>query len=168
MKPFQRILMATDFSEASAAAWRRAVAIARANNAELFVAHAYEPPNMIQAGAVAPGVFEEWKENMRRDVEMKLQLLVSDAQKASVTARALVLVGDPDEAIGKAAEENDADLVVMGTHGRKGVSRFFLGSVASRVVSTAPCAVLTVRQDEAHVRPRPSAERAIGTAAPLQ
>lgn len=165
MNPFQKILMATDFSDASAAAWRRAVAIARENKADLLVAHAYEPPNLIQAGAVAPGVYEEWDTNMRLDVEKKLQLLVSDAKKANVIARTLVLLGDPDQAIAKAAEDNDVDLVVMGTHGRKGVSRFFLGSVASRVISTAPCAVLTVRQDVTHVPPQAGAERAVAAVA---
>ncbi|HEX7253007.1 MAG TPA: universal stress protein, partial [Thermoanaerobaculia bacterium] len=53
--------------------------------------------------------------------------------------------GAPDEAITAAARDQKADLVVMGTHGRKGVSRFFLGSVASRVISTSECPVMTVR-----------------------
>jgi nucleotide-binding universal stress UspA family protein len=149
MKPFHRILMATDFSEASGPAWRRAVAMARENEADLFVGHAYELPNMIQAGAVAPGVYDEWNENLRADVVNRLQSLVDDAKKSGVVARPLVLIGNPDEAIAKAAEENKADLVIMGTHGRKGVSRLFLGSVAARVISTAPCAVLTVRVAEA-------------------
>ena len=56
-----------------------------------------------------------------------------------------MLFGTPYEAIVEAALENNADLVILGTHGRKGVSRFFLGSVASRVISTAPCPVMTVR-----------------------
>ena len=159
MTPFHRILMATDFSDASAPAWRRAVSIARENKAALFVAHTYQPPNMVQAGAVAPGLFDEWNDNMRRDVEKKLVLLVNDAQKSNVVAQPLVLTGNPDEAIATAAEENDVDLIVMGTHGRKGVSRLFLGSVAARVISTAPCAVLTVRVDEPLVRFRPALEK---------
>lgn len=159
MTPFHRILMATDFSDASAPAWRRAVAIARENKAELLVTHAYLPPNPAQAGAVAPGVYEEWEGNLRTDVEKKLQLLVDDAQRSNVVARPVVLTGNPDEAIAKAAEENEVDLVVMGTHGRKGVSRFFLGSVAARVISTAPCAVLTVRVDEPQARLRPMLEQ---------
>jgi nucleotide-binding universal stress UspA family protein len=59
-------------------------------------------------------------------------------------AKPLVLAGAADEAITEAAKDNDADLVIMGTHGRKGVSRLFLGSVASRVIATAPCPVMTI------------------------
>jgi nucleotide-binding universal stress UspA family protein len=62
-----------------------------------------------------------------------------------VNAEALILSGSPQEAIEEAAKAIGAELIVVGTHGRTGVPRFFLGSVAARVVSTAPCPVLTVR-----------------------
>lgn len=148
MKPFQRILMATDFSEASLPAWKRALAMARENRAALLVVHAYEPPNVVQAAAVAPGVYEEWDQNVRASASKKLDLLVNEAQKAGVDATRIVEAGNADESIVKAAEDYEADLIIMGTHGRKGVSRIFLGSVASRVIATAPCAVLTVRLPE--------------------
>lgn len=136
MKPFQRILMATDFSEASLPAWKRALAMAKENRAALLVVHAYEPPNVVQAGDV------------RASVSKKLDLLVNEAQKADVHATRIVEAGNPDKSIVKAAKDYEADLIIMGTHGRKGVSRIFLGSVASRVIATAPCAVLTVRLPE--------------------
>ncbi|HYV40715.1 MAG TPA: universal stress protein, partial [Thermoanaerobaculia bacterium] len=75
----------------------------------------------------------------------KLPGLVENAAKEGVKAEPLVLMGEPYEAIAGAARDTGADLVVMGTHGRKGVSRFFLGSVAARVISTAPCPVMTIR-----------------------
>ena len=145
MKPFRRILVATDFSEASAPAIKEAVELAQDGGSLLFVAHAYQAPNMAQADSVAPGVYEEWDRNLRAGVEAKLSPLVEKAVKAGVNARPLVLSGAPDEAITAAARDQKADLVVMGTHGRKGVSRFFLGSVASRVISTSECPVMTVR-----------------------
>jgi nucleotide-binding universal stress UspA family protein len=145
MNPFKRIMVATDFTDASKPAFEEAIELAQKNGSELLIGHAYQPPNMTQADAVAPGVYEEWDRNLRIPIEKKLRDLVNDAKKAGVLAKPLVLTGAPYEAIVDAAKENKADLVVMGTHGRKGVSRFFLGSVASRVISTAPCPVMTVR-----------------------
>ena len=145
MKTFHRIIVATDFTAASNPAFREAVQMAQGNGAELIIVHAYPPPNMAQAEGVAPGVYEEWDRNMRAGAETKLNRLVDDATKAGANARALALSGAPDEVIVESAKRNRADLLIMGTHGRKGVSRFFVGSVASRVVSTAPCPVMTVR-----------------------
>jgi nucleotide-binding universal stress UspA family protein len=145
MKSFKRIMVATDLTSASVPVTREAIALAKENGAELLIAHAYEPPNLAQAEAVAPGVYDEWNRNLRKDIEERLQPLLEDARKQGVQAGALVLAGAPHEAIAEAAKDNNVDLVMMGTHGRKGVSRFFLGSVASRVISTAPCPVLTIR-----------------------
>jgi nucleotide-binding universal stress UspA family protein len=62
-----------------------------------------------------------------------------------VRARGLLVEGVAHEQITRAAKRLRADLIVMGTHGRTGVARFFVGSVAARVTATAPCPVLTVR-----------------------
>lgn len=148
MKSFHRILIATDFTKTSEAAWTKAVALARENGAELFVAHVYEPPNAVQAEAVAPGVYEEWSATLKANVVSKLQLVAGQAGKSGVLAHTLALAGIPDEAIADAAREHKIDLIVIGTHGRTGVARLFLGSVASRLIATAPCAVLTVRSLE--------------------
>ena len=145
MKPFKRILVATDLTDASTPALREAIGLATGNGTELLITHAYQPPVMTQADAVAPGVYEEWDRNLRVRVEARLEGLVTDAKSKGIAAKALVLTGAAYEAIVSAAEDHRADLVVMGTHGRQGVSRFFLGSVASRVISTSPCPVLTVR-----------------------
>ena len=144
MKSFHRILVATDFTPASGPALAEAIEMARGDGAELLIAHAYQLPIAPQAEAVAPGVYDEWVQNLRETVEENLEPLVERARKAGVEAKALVLSGTPDEAITKAAEKEGADLVIVGTHGRKGVSKFFLGSVASRVITMAPCPVLTV------------------------
>ena len=144
MKPFHRILFATDFTEASEPALAEAIEMAKSEGTELLVAHVYQLPNAAQATSVASGVYEEWTQNLRNRVEEKLAPLVERARAEGVNAEALVLNGTPYEAITEAAALNGADLVIMGTHGRKGVSRFFLGSVASRVISSAPCPVLTV------------------------
>jgi universal stress protein A len=145
MKPFKHILVATDLSPASDPALKEALVLAKENGAELLIAHAYQPPTILEAQSLAGGAYEEWDQSLREDVEKRLQPIVEDAAREGVAAKPLVLAGAPYEAIAEAAKENGADLVIMGTHGRRGVSRFFLGSVASRVISTAPCPVMTVR-----------------------
>jgi nucleotide-binding universal stress UspA family protein len=144
MNPFQRILVATDLTPASKPAVEEAFLLAKENGANLLIAHVYRPPNVSQAQSVGGGVYEEWDRNIRAEVEGKLGVLVGNAAKEGIKAGALVLAGQPYEAIVEAARSNDADLVVLGTHGRKGIARLFLGSVAARVISTAPCPVMTV------------------------
>ena len=109
-----------------------------------MIVHAYQPPSLILDGYVPPATYEKWDRNLEEEALKKLQRLVEDAEKAGVVARSLVLTGPPDEAITDAAKELDCDLLILGTHGRTGVSRLFLGSVASRVISTAPCPVMTI------------------------
>jgi universal stress protein A len=145
MKLFQRIIVATDLSPASEPALKEAIGLAKENGAELLIAHAYQPPSVVEAQSISAGVYEEWDQSIRAGVKVRLQELVESAAKEGVQAKSLILTGAPYEAIAEAARSKDADLVVLGTHGRKGVSRFFLGSVAARVISTAPCPVMTVR-----------------------
>ncbi|MEO8192041.1 MAG: universal stress protein [Acidobacteriota bacterium] len=159
MNRFQKILMATDFSDASAPAWRRAVEMAAENGAELFVVNAFSPPHYLEAGPMSPRLYDECDKYLRAEVGSKLGLLINDAARSGVAAKPLVLVGNPEEAIVNAALENHVELIIMGTHGRKGVSRFFLGSVASRVIATAPCPVLTERADNVAPQRRPVEDR---------
>lgn len=140
-----RVLVATDLSPASTAAVRKAIAIARENGSTLLLAHAYQPPSLVLEGYVPPVTYEKWDDSVREDVRMKMQPFLDEAEKAGVAAEAVILSGTPNEAITEAAREAHADLVVVGTHGRTGMPRFFLGSVAARVVSSAPCPVMTVR-----------------------
>ena len=77
--------------------------------------------------------------------QKQLARLVAKAKGARVRARGIVREGVVADQIVRAARAQRADLIVIGTHGRTGVARFFLGSVAARVAATAPCPVLTVR-----------------------
>jgi nucleotide-binding universal stress UspA family protein len=142
---FRRILLATDFSPASAPAFEQSVKMAERDGALLLIAHAYQEPALAELSHAPARVYEEWDQKLREGVERKLRPLVEHARKEGVEARALVLSGFPEEAIVEAAAREGADLIVMGTHGRIGAARLFLGSVASRVISTAPCPVMTVR-----------------------
>lgn len=144
MNAFHRILVATDFTDASAPAVEKGLELAKDNHSELMIAYACERPNMSQAEAIAPAVYDEWKENLRTQAEERIRPLVEDAIRQGVDAKALVLEGDPEKAIPEAARDEAADLVVMGTHARHGLSRFFQGSVAAHVITASPCPVLTV------------------------
>ena len=77
--------------------------------------------------------------------EQQLAKRLAKAKAAGVRARGFLLEGVPHEQIVRIAKSRRADLVVMGTHGRSGLAKLFLGSVAGRVVAAAPCPVLTVR-----------------------
>lgn len=145
MTPIRRILFATDFSDASGPAARRAVSLAKDSGAELLVVHVYEPPVRPAVDAfLVPRVYDEFEAEIRSRADQGLAPIVARAAGAGVAARPLVLRGVADEAIARAAKDEAADLVVVGTHGRGGVARLLLGSVAARVVSSAPCPVLTV------------------------
>ena len=145
MKLFQRILVATDFSPASTPAFEESVKIAKREGAQLLIAHAYQEPGLVELSRAPAEVYEQWNQQLREGTERKLRPLVESARKEGVEARALILTGFADEAIIAAAKQQHADLIVMGTHGRRGAARLFLGSVAARVIAMASCPVMTVR-----------------------
>lgn len=146
MSQFRRILHASDFSPASRPAFRRALDLARANRAALTLVHVYSTfiPVMGE-GFVSGQVYDKMLTDIRTDAQRRLGRLVAEARKKGVRAKGLALEGIPHERIVRAARSTRADLIVLGTHGRTGLGRMFLGSVAARVVTLAPCPVLTVR-----------------------
>lgn len=140
-----RMIVATDFSPTSTRAFQAAVSMARGNGAELLIAHAYQMPNLGLRGLFSPKLYEDCERRIRGDAEERLQSLVDGAAREGVKAYSLVLSGDPYDVLVDAAEDRAADLMILGTHGRRGISRLLMGSLASRVMSTARCPVLTVR-----------------------
>jgi nucleotide-binding universal stress UspA family protein len=146
MSQFRRILHASDFSPASRPAFRRALDLARANRASLTIVHVYSIiVPMMGEGYATPQVYDRWMADIRTDAQRRLGRLVAQARTRGVRAKGLVLEGIPHDRIVRAARSTRADLIVLGTHGRTGLGRVFLGSVAARVVTLAPCPVLTVR-----------------------
>jgi nucleotide-binding universal stress UspA family protein len=98
-----------------------------------------------ELGFAPTGSFEAWDREVRARAEARLEPLLARARAACVEAEALLVPGFPDEAIVETARQRGADLIVVGTHGRRGAARLMLGSVAARVVAGAPCPVLTAR-----------------------
>jgi nucleotide-binding universal stress UspA family protein len=144
---FRRILHPSDFSRASARAFATALKLARAGRVPLTVAHVLAPfvPVVAGEGFILPETYERLDASARAAAHKQLDRLVARARQAGVRATGLLLDGVPHEQIVRAIKSSRADLVVIGTHGRTGLTRFFLGSVAARVVTLAPCPVLTVR-----------------------
>ena len=140
----RRILHPSDFSAASGAAFKKAVELAKASRAELAIVHVLSPVMPVPAdGYVSPKVYDEMAASSRAWANKQLAKRVARAKAAGARAKGRLMEGIAHEQIVRAARRSD--LVVMGTHGRSGLARFFLGSVASRVVSAAPCPVLTVK-----------------------
>lgn len=146
MRSIRRILFATDFSKASERAFEQAVEMAGDNGAELLIAHAYQPPAVAPTDAyLSAALYEQLDSKLQEAAAQQLERFVRSTRERGVASKALLLTGPAHEAISEAVKKQRVDLIIMGTHGRTGPARFFLGSVAARVVSEAPCPVLTVR-----------------------
>jgi nucleotide-binding universal stress UspA family protein len=146
MSRIRRVMHPTDFSRASSAAFKRAVEMAKSNRAELLLVHVISPAMpLVGDGYVSPQVYEDMEAAARAYTQKHLQALIAKAKKAGARVKGLLLEGLAHERIAQAARSRKADVVVIGTHGRTGFAKLFLGSVASRVLAISPCPVLTVR-----------------------
>jgi nucleotide-binding universal stress UspA family protein len=142
----RRILFATDFSKASRKAFAAALTMAKRNRAALTIVHVLAPLVPITPDQyIGPETWREVDAQARRWAARELSALVRRARKAGVRAVGLAVDGQAAEQVARVARAKRADLLVIGTHGRTGLARFFVGSVASRIVATATCPVLTVR-----------------------
>ena len=133
------ILFPTDFSTASDAALPHAEALAKQKSASLLILHVEEPPLAYGAGELYYGLPEPSSERILKMLE---QVTPSDP---TVSFKHRLTIGDPAGEIVRIAGEEGADMIVLGTHGRSGMARMLMGSVAETVVRRAPCAVLVYR-----------------------
>jgi nucleotide-binding universal stress UspA family protein len=143
----RRILHPSDFSAASSAAFKKAIEMAKSSRAQLIVAHVISPTLAIPPGDayVSPEVYKDLEASARAWARKHLDKLLAGAKKSGVSAKGFLLDGVPHEQIVRFAKSRRVDLVVIGTHGRSGLAKLFLGSVAGRVVAAAECPVLTVK-----------------------
>jgi nucleotide-binding universal stress UspA family protein len=146
MSRIRRILHPSDFSGASNKAFAKAVEMAKSNRAELLVVHVLAPAvPMVGDGYISPKIYEDLEASARAWGQKRLNRLLAKARTGGARAKGMLLEGVPHEQIVRAARSRKASLIVIGTHGRTGLAKFVLGSVAGRVLATAPCPVLTVR-----------------------
>jgi nucleotide-binding universal stress UspA family protein len=150
MITLKHILVATDFSEQSDAALTYGRALARNFNATLHVLNVVGPVSSVVYGAEGYVVsMAELQQEIEDAARKQLDdLLVDNDERPLPTRRVLITSTAPALAIVEYAGREHIDLIVAGTHGRGAVAHLLMGSVAERVVRTAPCPVLTVRHPE--------------------
>jgi nucleotide-binding universal stress UspA family protein len=146
MKRIRRVLYASDFSKASSRAFQTAMTMAKASKARLTIVHVIVPfMAMVPEHYADSGTLDQLAAQARQWSQRQLAKLAARAKGTGSRTTALLREGDPAEQIVRAARSERADLIVVGTHGRRGFSKLFVGSVAERVVRTAPCPVVTVQ-----------------------
>lgn len=147
-RSIRRIVYATDFSRASRRAGELAQGLAGSLKAELILCHVYGRVVPVVAGSPAPAVppelIQELWDKEKESAGRQLADLAKTMRRGGVRVSTRLVSGTPARGIVDVARRGHADLLVLGTHGRTGVRRFLLGSVAERVVRTARCPVLTV------------------------
>jgi nucleotide-binding universal stress UspA family protein len=154
----ESIVVGSDGSETAAVAVRKAVELARALGARLHVVSAYRPLSGVRvAGADSEPERGDWSVSPTVDVDAVLEEVAGTARTMGVDAECYARTGDPAEAILDVADEQGADLIVVGNKGMHGRRRFLLGSVPDKISHHAPCSVLIVRTVEAPNRARRSA-----------
>lgn len=148
MPAVTRVLVPIDFSPSSRAALEYATFLAGKLAAELDVLHVWEPPGYVGPDTLAllpvaagqPG-WDQTRTDVTREVEHFLTKTAARPKQLSVRVEA----GEPSDTILQIAKDGGADLIVMGTHGRTGLSRLLIGSVAEAVLRRSTCPVLTIR-----------------------
>ena len=144
---FDRIVVGTDGSETATDAVKTAVELAKLTNAKLEIVSAYEPVPQQRLRDEGEGISGDVAHavNPREDVELVLGNAAAVAKKAKVEVITHPREGDPADAILDVAEENNADLVMVGNKGMTGARRFLLGSVPNKISHHAPCDVWIVK-----------------------
>lgn len=139
----KNILVPVDFSEQSEKAVMAAGTLAKATGACVHLLNAYLIP--VESVGHGLAISHDYVEQFVKDSTAKLQELAARRLEGVTVGSLLVLSGDPREVITEEAKRLEAEVIVMGTHGRRGLTRVLIGSVAETVVRTAPCSVLIVR-----------------------
>lgn len=144
---FDRIVVGTDGSETAKEAVRTAIELAKLSKAKLEIVSAYEPIPSERLKEEGEGISGDVSHvvNPREDVQFVLDKAAAEAKKAKVKVVTHPREGDPADAILDIAEENKADLVIVGNKGMTGARRFLLGSVPNKISHHAPCDLWIVR-----------------------
>ncbi|HYB40519.1 MAG TPA: universal stress protein [Candidatus Methylomirabilis sp.] len=143
---FYRIVVPTDFSECAGHAWALAQRLAGASEAELVLVHVLSQAPLFRESPFGMDRVRRVYDRARSWAERNLEEWAEKARATGLAVRIALRTGTPDREIVALAIDERADLLVMGTHGRSGLDRAILGSVADRVVRLGPCPVLTVRE----------------------
>jgi nucleotide-binding universal stress UspA family protein len=144
---FGSMVVGTDGSETAGEAVRQATELARQVGAKVHLVSAYEPVSegrLREERQQVPGDLQ-WMVNPREDVTQTLESAAEGLRASGVAVETHAREGDPADAILDVAEEQEADLIVVGNKGMTGAKRFLLGSVPNKVSHHAPCSVMIIR-----------------------
>jgi nucleotide-binding universal stress UspA family protein len=146
MLRFKKMLCPTDFSDPSYEAFKTASELALQFSAELCLIHVIGPIPTAGAPGVAPPGFNVgvYQQGLEKSAQQDLQKVIDEKMPKELDVRAIVAHGDAANEIVRIADEEDADIIIIATHGRTGWRHLVFGSVAERVVRYATCPVLTV------------------------
>jgi nucleotide-binding universal stress UspA family protein len=146
MLKIERILCPTDFSDFSERAYDYSISLARHYNAELYLLHVVRPVIIGYPEYAVPDSVTQFYGELREHAEEQLREFAKTRAIGAVQAKVAVEEGVVTESILDFARKNDVDMIVMGTHGRRGFQRLTLGSVTESVLRRAKCPVLAVRR----------------------
>jgi universal stress protein A len=149
----EKILFPTDFSRTGDAAMHLATVLAKESGATLLIAHVVEPANAYAGGEFYYGIPEPSNEELDR---MLGELTPHDSD---VPFEHRLVFGNPASAVVQLAEDEHVDMIVMGTHGRSGLARVLMGSVAEQIMRGSHCPVLTYKGPLKHVTSSSHSER---------
>ena len=140
-----KIVHPTDFSECAEQARGLAIELAQALSAELILLHVAVEAPLFREGLIRAGELERVFEEQREWAKTALEERAAECRGKGVPTVARIVTGVPHQEIVATAQREGAAFIVMGTQGRGGLERVFLGSVADRIIRAAPCAVVTRR-----------------------
>jgi nucleotide-binding universal stress UspA family protein len=162
MAAFERILVATDFGDAAARALAHGCELARTFGSRLFLVHVVEDISVHFGAPEYAATIGKLQSDLEESARDQIKELLARQDVGALDAEAAVLtLGAPASAIVSFARDKAADLIVMGTHGRGKIASILIGSVAEKVLRTAPCPVLVVREP---VRTSRQPDAAVSTA----
>jgi nucleotide-binding universal stress UspA family protein len=143
MIQFERILFPTDFSDSAENASQYVISLAKKYGSKIHVLHVVEPFTYTSDFGID---YSAQYREMEVTAKRLIGEIIASLKKSSLDAEGAVLSGEPFVEIIRYARQENADLIVMATHGRTGIEHVLLGSVAEKVVRKSPCPVLTVKK----------------------
>lgn len=141
----KKILFPTDFTEGSMAVRSLAADLVKRYGAKLYLLHVVFDVTKAAHWYVPHANIKEFYKEATESAKKQLERFMMEEMRGYGDIEQQVIMGEPAEEILRIVEEKGIDLIVMGTHGRKGIDRMFFGSTAEKVVRAARCPVLTVR-----------------------
>lgn len=144
MSTIKNILIPTDFSETASLAIAQGARMAHLFKAKIYLLHSVET-TLYAAGPGEPVLMLETEDEYKAVAEQLNKLAEEIKATHTIEISTLIINGKPAHAIVHAVKQNDIDIIIMGTHGASGFKEFFMGSNAHKVVSLAPCPVITIR-----------------------